>query len=163
MWRKTANKNRQVYTNYHPKALEKYSGKKTTCIGPQLNGAVNLVTKEIVKTVIFNATFALTTFDRPWGQWQSLKQGRFTLGGTGSVREHLNKLDIQKSMGLDGTRSQMLSELFAVIVRRLLIIFKRSQCSGKAREGWKNANVNPVFRKVKEDDPGRQRPNTVSS
>lgn len=60
MWRKTANKNRQVYANHHPKALEKYLGKKIY-IGPQLNGAGNLVTKEIEKAEIFSAFFALIT------------------------------------------------------------------------------------------------------
>lgn len=42
------------------------------------------------------------------------------------AREHLKKLDIQKSMGLDGMHSQMLRELADVIMRRLLIIFERS-------------------------------------
>ncbi|KFP54076.1 RNA-directed DNA polymerase from mobile element jockey, partial [Cathartes aura] len=68
------------------------------------------------------------------------------------VREHLNELDIHKSMGPDGMHPRVLRELADVIARPLLIIFDRSWRLGQVPEDWKKAIVTPVFKKGKKED-----------
>lgn len=65
------------------------------------------------------------------------------------VKEHLNKLDIQKSIGPDRMHLHLLMELANVTVRPLLIIiFEKSQCSGEVPEDWEKVNVTPIFKKA---------------
>ncbi|KFV85311.1 RNA-directed DNA polymerase from mobile element jockey, partial [Struthio camelus australis] len=74
------------------------------------------------------------------------------------VRDLLSKLDIHKSMGPDGRHPRVLRELADVIARPLSIIFERSWQLGEVPEDWKKANVMPVFKKGKKEEPGNYRP-----
>lgn len=47
---------------------------------------------------------------------------------------------------------RVLRQLTDVIARPLLIIFKRSWQLAEVPEGWKGANVNPIFKKSKKED-----------
>ncbi|KFV78878.1 hypothetical protein N308_07568, partial [Struthio camelus australis] len=79
------------------------------------------------------------------------------------VRDLLSKLDIHKSMGPDGMHPRVLRELADVIARPLSIILERSWRSGEVPEDWKKANVTPVFKKSKEEEPGNYRPVSLTS
>jgi len=79
------------------------------------------------------------------------------------VRDRLSKLDTHKSMGPDGMHPQVLRELADVIAEPLSIIFERSWRTGEVPEDWKKANLTPVFKKGKEDDPGNYRPVSLTS
>ncbi|GAB0181731.1 mitochondrial enolase superfamily member 1 [Grus japonensis] len=79
------------------------------------------------------------------------------------IREHLGKLDTHKSMGPDGMHLQVLRELADVIARLLSIIFERSWRTGEVPEDWRKANVTPVFKKGKKEDPGNYRPVSLTS
>jgi len=79
------------------------------------------------------------------------------------VREYLSKLDICKSMGLDGMHQEVLRELVDVIVRPLSIIFDRTWWLGKVPEDWKTANGTPIFKKDKKEDPGTYMPFSLIS
>ncbi|KFP50064.1 hypothetical protein N323_05702, partial [Cathartes aura] len=73
------------------------------------------------------------------------------------VREYLSKLDIHKSIGPNVVHPQVPRELADVIPRTLLIIFEQSWLPGQVPDDWKKANVIPVFKKDKKEDPGNYR------
>ena len=49
-------------------------------------------------------------------------------------------------------------ELADVIAEPLSIIFERSWRTGQVPKDWRKANVTPVFKKGKKEDPGNYRP-----
>uniref|UniRef100_A0A493TRX7 Reverse transcriptase domain-containing protein n=1 Tax=Anas platyrhynchos platyrhynchos TaxID=8840 RepID=A0A493TRX7_ANAPP len=57
----------------------------------------------------------------------------------------------------------VLRELAEVITEPLFIIFERSWRTGEVPEDWRIANVTPVFKKGKKDDPGNYRPVSLTS
>ncbi|CAM4575187.1 unnamed protein product [Lepidochelys kempii] len=79
------------------------------------------------------------------------------------VRDYLEKLDEPKSMGLDALHPRLLKELADVIAEPLAIIFENSWRSGEVPDDWKKANVEPIFKKGKEEDPGNYRPVSLTS
>ncbi|KGL80585.1 hypothetical protein N309_11346, partial [Tinamus guttatus] len=79
------------------------------------------------------------------------------------VRDYLGKLDTHKSTGPDGMHPRVLRELAGVIAQPLSIIFERSWRVEEVPEDWKKANVTPVFKKVKREDPGNYRPVSLTS
>ncbi|GAB0190123.1 mitochondrial enolase superfamily member 1 [Grus japonensis] len=70
------------------------------------------------------------------------------------VWDLLLHLDAYKSMGPNGIHPRVLRELADVIARPLSIIFQRSQESGEVSVDWKLANIVPIFKKGKKEDPG---------
>ncbi|CAM5073433.1 unnamed protein product [Natator depressus] len=66
-------------------------------------------------------------------------------------------------MGPDALHPRVLKELAALIAEPLAIIFKNSWRSGEVPDDWKKANVVPIFKKGKEEDPGNYRPVSLTS
>ncbi|KFV77602.1 hypothetical protein N308_11331, partial [Struthio camelus australis] len=79
------------------------------------------------------------------------------------VRDHLGRLDTDKSTGPDGMHPQVLKELMNIIARLLSIILERSWQSGEVPEDWKKVSVTPTFKKGKKEDPGNYRPVSLPS
>ncbi|GAB0182329.1 mitochondrial enolase superfamily member 1 [Grus japonensis] len=79
------------------------------------------------------------------------------------VQELLLHLDAYKSMGPDGIHPRVLRELADVIARPLSIIFQWSWESGEVPIDWKLANILPIFKNGKKDDPGNYRPVSLTS
>ncbi|CAM5169483.1 unnamed protein product, partial [Eretmochelys imbricata] len=79
------------------------------------------------------------------------------------VRDYLEKLDVHKSMGPDELHPRVLKELAAVIAEPLAIIFENSWRTGEVLDDWKKANVVPIFKKGKKEDPGNYRPVSLTS
>ncbi|CAM4692491.1 unnamed protein product [Lepidochelys kempii] len=66
-------------------------------------------------------------------------------------------------MGLDELHPRVLKELAAVIAEPLAIIFENSWRMGEVPDDWKKANVVPIFKKGKKEDPGNYRPVSLTS
>ena len=79
------------------------------------------------------------------------------------MRDCLSNLDAYKLMGHNGIHPRVLRELVNVIAELLSIIFERSWRTGEVPEDWRKANVTPVFKKGKKEDPGNYRPVSLTS
>ena len=79
------------------------------------------------------------------------------------VLDLLRKLDAYKSMGPDGLHPRVLRELADVVAKPLSIIFWQSWLTGDVLVDWKLANVTPIFKKGRKDDPGSYRPISFTS
>ncbi|CAM4533257.1 unnamed protein product [Lepidochelys olivacea] len=137
-------------------------------VGPLLNEGGNLVTEDVEKANVLNAFFASVFTNKVSSRTTALGS---TARGEGDqpsvekevVRDYLEKLDEHKSMGPDALHPRVLKKLADVIAEPLAIIFENSWRSGVVTDNWKKANVVPIFRKGKEEDPGYYRPASLTS
>ncbi|CAM5168179.1 unnamed protein product [Natator depressus] len=137
-------------------------------VGSLLNEGGNLVTEDVEKDNVLNAFFASVFMNKVSSQTTAL--GSTAWGGGDQlsaekevVRDYLEKLDVHKSTGPDALHPRVLKELVDVIAEPLAVIFENSWRSGEVLEDWKKANVVPIFKKGKEEDPGNSRPVSLTS
>ncbi|GAB0206625.1 mitochondrial enolase superfamily member 1 [Grus japonensis] len=130
----------------------------------------HLTNRDIDKEERFNAFFTsvFNTDDRLWDprcpKLEDRDCGNDKLPADPElVQDLLLHLDAYKSMGPNGIHPRVLRELADVIVRPLSIIFQRSWESGEVPVDWKLANIVPVFKKGKKEDPGTYRPVSLTS
>ncbi|KGL89162.1 hypothetical protein N301_00220, partial [Charadrius vociferus] len=79
------------------------------------------------------------------------------------VRDLLQHLDIHKSMGPDGIHPRVLRELAEVLTKPLSIIYQQSWLTGEVPVDWRLANVTPIHKKGRKEDPGNYRPVSLTS
>ncbi|KFO56019.1 hypothetical protein N302_14824, partial [Corvus brachyrhynchos] len=80
-----------------------------------------------------------------------------------AVRELLRHLDIYKSMGPDGIHPRVMRELADELAKPLSIIYQESWLTGEVPDDWKLANVTPIYKKRRKEDPGNSSPVSLSS
>ncbi|CAM5115619.1 unnamed protein product [Eretmochelys imbricata] len=66
-------------------------------------------------------------------------------------------------MGPNALHLRVLKQLAGVIAEPLALIFENSWRSGEVPDDWKTANVVPIFKKGKKEDPGNYRPVSLTS
>ncbi|KAK4830948.1 hypothetical protein QYF61_014407 [Mycteria americana] len=74
------------------------------------------------------------------------------------VSNLLHHLDTHKSMGPDGIHPRVLRELVEVLIKPLSIIYQQSWLTGEVPVDWRLANVTPIYKKGRKEDPGNNRP-----
>jgi len=80
-----------------------------------------------------------------------------------TLSDSLSNLDTHKSTGSCAIHPRVLRELADVIPEPLSTIFERSWRTGEVLEDWRKANVMPVFKRGKKEDPGNYRPVSLTS
>ncbi|KAK4828588.1 hypothetical protein QYF61_000040 [Mycteria americana] len=79
------------------------------------------------------------------------------------VSDLLHHLDTHKSMGPDEIHPRVLKELAEVLTKPLSIIYQQSWLTGEVPADWTLANVTPIFKKGRKEDPGNYRPVSLTS
>ncbi|KFQ30312.1 hypothetical protein N332_10395, partial [Mesitornis unicolor] len=79
------------------------------------------------------------------------------------VSDLLHHLDIHKCMGPDGIHPRVLRELAEVLTKPLSIIYQQSWLTGEVPVDWRFANVTPIYKKGRKEDPGNYRPLSPTS
>ncbi|TRZ07386.1 hypothetical protein HGM15179_019724 [Zosterops borbonicus] len=80
-----------------------------------------------------------------------------------AVRELLSLLDVYKSMEPDGIHLRVIRELADELAKPLSIIYRQSWLTGEGPDDWKMANVMPIHKKGRKEDPGNYRPVSLTS
>jgi len=74
------------------------------------------------------------------------------------VNDLLCHLDTYKSMGLDGIYPRVPRELAEELAKPLSVICQQSWLTGEVPDDWRIANVTPMYKKGRKEDPGNYRP-----
>ncbi|KAF4798796.1 RNA-directed DNA polymerase from mobile element jockey-like protein [Turdus rufiventris] len=80
-----------------------------------------------------------------------------------AVGELLSCLDVHKSMGPDGIHPRVMRELADELAKLLSIIYEQSWLTGEVPDDWKLANVMPIHKKGRKENPGNYRPVSLTS
>ncbi|KAK4831147.1 hypothetical protein QYF61_015450 [Mycteria americana] len=79
------------------------------------------------------------------------------------VSDLLHHLDTHKSMGPDEIHLRVLKELAEELTKPLSIMYQQSWLTGEVPVDWRLANVTPIFKKGRKEDPGNYRPVSLTS
>ncbi|PKU36009.1 rna-directed dna polymerase from mobile element jockey-like [Limosa lapponica baueri] len=150
------------------------SSKKRTQenLHPLLDMGGNVVTKDEEKAEVLNAFLASVFSSRVGGSLSIQTPELADRGGEQNeapviqrevVRDLLQHLDTNKSMGPHGIHPRVLRELVEVLAEPLSIIYQQSWQTGVVPADWRLANVMPIHKKGWKGDPGNYRPVSLTS
>ncbi|KAF1534907.1 hypothetical protein FQV19_0007770, partial [Eudyptula minor] len=156
------------------KSFYKYNNDKKRAketLHPLLDAGGNVVTKDEEKAEVLNAFFA-SVFNNQSGYSQGTRppeledrgeQGEPPIIQEEAVNDLLRHLDAHKSMGPDGIHPRVLRELAEELAKPLSIIYQQSWLMGEVPDDWRLANVTPIYKKGRKEDPGNNRPVSLTS
>ncbi|PKU45836.1 rna-directed dna polymerase from mobile element jockey-like [Limosa lapponica baueri] len=79
------------------------------------------------------------------------------------VNDLLMYLDTHKSMEPDGIHPRVLRDLAGELTKPLSIIYQQSWSTGGVPGDWRVANVTPIYKKGRKEDPRNYRPVSLTS
>ncbi|KAF1443079.1 hypothetical protein FQV21_0001647, partial [Spheniscus demersus] len=159
--------NKKCFYNY---INDKKRAKET--LHPLLGAGGNVVTKDKEKAEVLNAFFASVFNSQtgyPQGTWppeledRGSEQDEPPIIQEEAVNDLLRHLDAHKSLGPDGIHPRVLRELAEELAKPLSIIYQQSWLTGEVPDDWRLANVTPIYKKGRKEDPGNYRPVSLTS
>ncbi|KAK4825531.1 LOW QUALITY PROTEIN: hypothetical protein QYF61_000108 [Mycteria americana] len=96
------------------------------------------------------------------GSWALGRVGE-SRGGLAGTYGFLGTKKPHKSMGPDEIHPRVLKELADVLTKPLSIIYQQTWLTGELPADWRLANVTPIFKKGRKEDPGNYRPVSLTS
>ncbi|KAK4823010.1 hypothetical protein QYF61_024812 [Mycteria americana] len=139
---------------------------------PLVDGGGNTVTKDEERAEVLNAFFASVFNSRancslgtqpPELEDRDGDQNGAPIIQGEMVSDLLHHLDTHKSMGPDEIHPRVLKELADVLTKLLSIISQQSWLTGEVPVDWRLANVRPICKKGRKEDPGNYRPISLTS
>ncbi|KAK4807047.1 hypothetical protein QYF61_018388 [Mycteria americana] len=79
------------------------------------------------------------------------------------VSDLLHHVDTHKSMGPDEIHPRVLRKLVEVLTKPLSILYQQSWLTWEVPVDWRLANVTPIFKTGRKEDPGNYRPVSLTS
>ncbi|KAK4808512.1 hypothetical protein QYF61_005829 [Mycteria americana] len=136
-------------------------------VQPLVDGGGNTVTKDEEKAEVLNAFLpqancSLGTQPPELEDRDGDQNGAPIIQGE-MVSDLLHHLDTHKSMGPDEIHPRVLKELAEVLTKPLSIIYQQSWLTGEVPADWRLANVTPIYKKGRKEDPGNYRPVSLTS
>ncbi|KAK4806242.1 LOW QUALITY PROTEIN: hypothetical protein QYF61_013386 [Mycteria americana] len=135
---------------------------------PLLDARGNIVTKAEVLNAFFASVFNSKT-SCSWGtqppelEDRDREQNEAPIIQGEMVSDLLHHIDTHKSMGQDGVHPRVLRELEEALTKTLSIIYQQSWLTGKVPADWRLANVTPIYKKGRKENPGNYRPVSLTS
>ncbi|PKU31364.1 rna-directed dna polymerase from mobile element jockey-like [Limosa lapponica baueri] len=83
--------------------------------------------------------------------------------GRDAIQRDLDRLERHKSIGPDGTHPRVLREQAEVLTKPLSIIYQQPWLTRGVPVDWRLANVTPIYKKGRKEDPGNYRPVNLTS
>ncbi|KAK4811280.1 hypothetical protein QYF61_023332 [Mycteria americana] len=157
------------------KSFYKYISNKRRAKGnlhPLLDAGGNIVTKHEEKAEVLNAffdsVFNSKTSCSPGTQTPELEDRDGDQNGAPIIQgemvsDLLHHLDTHKSMGPDEIHPRVLKELVEVLTKPLSILYQQSWLTGEVPADWRLANVTPIYKKGRKEDPGNYRAVSLTS